>query len=452
VADLRADVVVVGAGIAGLTAARALHAAGLDAIVLEARERLGGRLHTVPLGEDAWVDHGGQWIGPAQHGVTALARELGVETFSSHPEGLHVWYLDGRRQESAGELPRVNPAALAEIALLLRRLDAMADRVPLEAPWRAARAAAWDSTTIAEWLRRNSITATARELIHVMIRSLYATDPSEISLLFALFAAHAAGGFESMMAIEGGPQDARFLGGSGRLVEAVAAGLPAGTVVSGAPVRRLAWSGRGVEVASDAGSARASHAIVTVPPNLAASIAFEPVLPAARRSVHERYPMGAVIKVHAVYDEPFWRDDGRSGQAIDGRAPVSAVFDNSPPGGSPGILVGFIEAGAAVRASALQSAERRNLVLGDLARFFGPRAASPETYLETDWCLEPWTQGCYGGNAPPGMLTRFGPAIAAPVGPIHWAGAETATHWLGYIDGAIESGERAAAEILAARP
>jgi monoamine oxidase len=124
------------------------------------------------------------------------------------------------------------------------------------------------------------------------------------------------------------------------------------------------------------------------------------------------------------------------------------MFDNSPPEGRPGVLLGFLE-GRHARALARQPAEeRRTTVLRCLTRFFGSRAAEPRDYVETNWSEDEWTRGCYGAFFPPNTWTSYGHALRTPVGRIHWAGAETATVWMGYMDGAIRSGERAAAEVL----
>jgi monoamine oxidase len=160
--------------------------------------------------------------------------------------------------------------------------------------------------------------------------------------------------------------------------------------------------------------------------------------------------MGACIKCMAFYEEPFWRAAGLSGSAVSDPGPLSIIFDNSPPDGSPGIVVGFLEGHWARELGRAGPEERRAAVLENLARLFGPQAAGPERYMERNWTDEEWSRGCYVGYTGPGVLTAYGPALRAPIGPVHWAGTETATVWNGYMDGAIQSGERAALEVLAA--
>ncbi|HTZ09999.1 MAG TPA: FAD-dependent oxidoreductase, partial [Acidimicrobiales bacterium] len=217
-----------------------------------------------------------------------------------------------------------------------------------------------------------------------------------------------------------------------------------------APVRRIAWGGSEATVVSDAGAWRARRVIVSVPPLLAGRIAYDPALPGWRDQLTQRTPMGSVIKCHALYDEPFWRAEGLSGQATGDGEGARVVFDNSPPDGSPGILLGFLEGDEARRLGRAPASERRRAVLDAFVRYFGPRAATPADYVELDWQAEAWTGGCYGTLFGPNVWTRYGPALRQAVGPLHWAGTETAPVWTGYMDGAVASGRRAAAEVVTA--
>jgi monoamine oxidase len=247
----------------------------------------------------------------------------------------------------------------------------------------------------------------------------------------------------------GGAQDSRFAGGSQVVALRMAQEL-GDRVVLGAPVRSIAAERDGVTVQADGVTARARRIIVAIPPTLAGRIAYDPPLPADRDCLTQRLAQGSVIKCMAIYDEPFWRADGLSGQATSVPGPVKVIFDNSPPDGSPGVLLAFFEGREARAAARLDMSERGALVTGVLSRLFGPRAARPERYVDKAWAQEEWSRGCYGGYLPPGGWTSFGHALRAPVGLIHWAGAETATVWNGYIDGAVSSGERAALEAATA--
>ena len=444
------DVVVVGAGLAGLSAARDLAAAGRTVAVLEARDRVGGRVLNHPLGDGKVVEVGGQWVGPTQERILALGRDVGVETFPTYDSGARVLHFNGRRGTYRGTIPRINPVVIADVGRAQARLEALARKVPLEAPWSAPKAAAWDAVTFATWLRRNTVTAGARTLLALGIEAVLACEPGDVSLLHVLFYAHSAGSFQMAIDTGGGAQQDRFVGGSQLVCTRVAEALPPGTVHLEAPVRRIAWGGSEATVVSDAGAWRARRVIVSVPPLLAGRIAYDPALPGWRDQLTQRTPMGSVIKCHALYDEPFWRAEGLSGQATGDGEGARVVFDNSPPDGSPGILLGFLEGDEARRLGRAPASERRRAVLDAFVRYFGPRAATPADYVELDWQAEAWTGGCYGTLFGPNVWTRYGPALRQAAGPLHWAGTESAPVWTGYMDGAVASGRRAAAEVVTA--
>jgi monoamine oxidase len=447
------DVVVVGAGLAGLAAARALVAAGREVVVLEGRERVGGRTlnERVGEGDSDVVELGGQWVGPTQRRLLELAGELDVPTFPTHATGESLFAWGGKVRRYRGTIPRINPAVLADVGQAMARLNRMARSVPPEAPWTAPRAAAWDAMTFGTWMRRNLATRGGRALLQLALEGVWATDPSEPSLLHVLFYINSAGSLQALTDTEGGAQQDRFVGGSQLLAIRMADALGEERVVLGATVRAIAQDAAGVTVQADgpgATTVRARHAVVAIPVPLTARIAWTPALPHARDALTQRMAMGSVVKCMAIYDEPFWRADGLSGTATDADGPVKVMFDNSPPGGRPGVLLAFFEGRAAQDAMRVTQDERRAQVTRQLTALFGPRAARPERYVDQAWGQEELSRGCYGAYLPPGGWTGFGAALRAPIGRVHWAGAETATVWNGYMDGAVTSGERAAAAIL----
>jgi monoamine oxidase len=466
--QLEADVAIVGAGLAGLVAARGLAAAGVLPLVIEARERVGGRVLGEEIGDGKVVEVGGQWIGPGQERIAALAAELGVGTFPTHDEGRHLIEIGGKRASYTGaitdarvglvrDLSRaISPLALADLEQARMRLDRMARQVPLEEPWRAPKARRWDGQTFESWLRRNTRTAAARSLLELATEAVWAAEPADVSLLHILFYTRSGGGFNRLVGTGGGAQQNRFHGGSQRIPLLLAEQLGEERLRLGAPVRRIEHGGAGVVVHADGGepggglTVRAKRAIVAVPPTLAGRIAYDPPLPALRDQLTQRMPQGTVIKTMAIYPEPFWRGEGLSGQATSDVGPARVVFDNSPPDGSPGVLLGFLEGRLAREWGARPAAERRQAVLAGHARLFGEQAARPERYVERVWADEEWTRGCYGCLMTTGGWTEFGRALRAPIGRLHWAGAETATVWSGYMDGAVQSGERAHKEVVRA--
>jgi monoamine oxidase len=448
-AAAKVDVAIVGAGLAGLTAARELTARGRSVAVLEARDRVGGRTLVQPIGDGEVVDVGGQWVGPGQDRMIALADEFGVERFPTYgAEAQHVDLRDGQRLVYSGPIADATAEHVPELITALRNLEEISREVPVEAPWEHPKAEEWDGQTFRTWMDANLTSAGARDLIEVAIEAVYAVDPGDVSLLFTLFYAQAGKGINYLIGTEGGAQQDRFVGGAQQVSQRLADGIGDALRLS-SPVRRISQDNGSVEVEADGFSLRAERAIVAAPPALAGRIDYRPALPAARDQLTQRTPMGSVIKVNAVYDEPFWRDEGLSGRAFGDLRPIRFTFDNSPRGGKPGVLVGFIEGRDARRYSSASAEERRSAVLSCLEGYFGPRAAKPAQFVERDWSAEEYSRGCYGAVFPPGTLVSYGKALREPVGRVHWAGSETATVFPGYMDGAVRSGERAAAEVAA---
>jgi monoamine oxidase len=449
--ELEADVVVVGAGLAGLTAAREVQRAGKTVVVLEARDRVGGRTLNEPIGDGKVVEVGGQWIGPGQDRIAALAREMKVDTFRTHAKGDNVIEWGGKLKRYRGTIPRISAHVLADVAQAQMKIGRLARRIPLEKPWTAKDARKLDSQTFETWLRRNVYTKGGRAVLELSIQAVWAAEPADLSLLHVLFYTHSAGGFDLLLATEGGAQQDRFVGGSQRVAIRIAEALGGdGVVHLSTPVTNIENGDHRVHVTAGTGlSASGKVVIVALPPTLTSRIAYDPPLPGHRDQLTQRMPQGSVIKCMAIYDRPFWRDKGLSGQATSDTGPAKIVFDNSPPDGSPGVLLGFLEGERARVVGRLPAEERRTVVLAGFARLFGPEASNPARFVERSWAEEEWTRGCYGCYMPPGAWTSFGDALRAPIGRIHWAGAETATVWNGYMDGAVQSGERAAREALA---
>jgi len=451
VADSRtheADVVVVGAGLAGLAAARRLKARDVSVVVVEARDRVGGRVLNHDIGDGKVVEVGGQWIGPTQDRLAALVAELGVETFPTYGEGHNLIEYGGALRRYRGTIPRINPAVLVDVEQAQRRLNRLARRVPLQAPWEARGAARLDGQTLATWMRRNMATKPGRMLLELGIEAVWAAQPEDMSLLHALFYIHSAGSLERLFDTEGGAQQDRFVGGSQLVPIRMAEELGEERLLLGAPVRRIEHTPDGVTLHADGAVLRGRRAILALAPTLAGRLAYDPPLPGYRDQLTQRMPMGTVAKCMAIYDEPFWRAEGLSGQGASDRGPVRLTFDNSPPDGSPGVLLGFLEGRRARELGRLPEAERRAAVVDTFTRLFGPRAATPDAYIERLWAEEEWTRGCYGCHMPTGAWTNYGPALHPPLGPLHWAGAEYAHVWNGYMDGAVRSGEAAAAEVV----
>lgn len=447
-ARLSADVAIVGAGLSGLRAARSLLDAGREVVVLEARDRVGGRLLNASLGDGVQVDLGGQWSGSDHSRVQGLAAELGIGIFPQFGEGRNLLDVGGVRRRYRGTIPRLGLGVLWDVFIARRRLARLARGVGAERPWEAERAAELDGQTLAEWCERNVRTPIARELIGLAGRTVWGTGPEELSMLHVLFYVSAAGSFDKLIDTEGGAQQDRLEGGAQTLALGLAASLD-GRVHLGAPVRRIEQRDGGVRILANGIEVDAKRAIVAVPPAIAARIEFDPGLPEQRRRLAEQLRPGVLNKCIALYQEPFWRADGFSGESVTDAGPVTLTFDCSPRDGSAGVLLGFVGGPEAREIEALAPAERRAAVLACFERLFGSRAAQPLDYVEQAWAAEEWSGGGPTSNFAPGGWSECGPALREPVGRIHWAGTETATVWSGYMEGALQAGERAAGEVAA---
>ncbi|MEU2236077.1 flavin monoamine oxidase family protein [Streptomyces vietnamensis] len=445
---MNVDVVVVGAGLAGLTAARAVRAAGRSVMVLEARDRVAGRNLGHHLSNGTAVELGGQWIGRTQTEALKLVSELGLETFLTYDDGAAVTLYNGKRTQYADETFGLSYESAVEVGRLQQELEGLADQVSLSSPWSSPAAAELDRQTVDAWLRAHTDNAEALAFWGAIIPAVFSAEPAEMSLLHFLFYIKSGGMIDNLVSTTGGAQELRVVGGTHQMSERLADQLGDAVRVN-APVRQISHDDNGVQVDYEGGRITAQRVIVAIPPTLAGRLVYKPALPASRDGLTQQIPMGSVIKVQVAYPTPFWRDAGLSGFGFSLDDELSVTMDNSPPDGSCGVVVGFFEGAHARSAARLSLEERRAAAVATLVKMFGPEAQNPIEYVEQDWMEEEYTRGCYGGRLGAGVWTQYGAALAEPVGRIHWAGAETSEVWNGYMDGAIRSGHRAAAEALA---
>ncbi len=449
VETVEADVVVIGAGVAGLSAATRLVEAGHEVVVLEARDRVGGRLWTDTI-DGAMLELGGQWVSPDQDALLETLETLGLETFSRYRDGDSV-YVDesGERIRFTGEQLPVPAGTVAEMERLTVLLDELVAEIGADAPWSHPRARELDTVSFSEWLAQQSDDAVARRHISLFIGEAMLTKPAHaFSALQAVLMAASAGSFSNLVDSEF-ILDKRVVGGLQMVPLTLAANL-GDRVRTGTPVRRLEHSDAGVVVTSDRVVVRARRAIVAMPPNLFGRIDYQPPLPRRQHQLHQHLSLGLVIKVHAVYETPFWRADGLSGTAFSPYRLVHEAYDNTNHEDARGTLVGFVSDEHADGVFALPAEERKARILADLAEYYGPEAANPVVYYESDWGTEEWTRGAYGASYDLGGLSRYGADQRTPVGPIHWACSDFAGLGFQHVDGGIRSGWAAAADVAAA--
>jgi monoamine oxidase len=410
------------------------------------------------LGGGKVVEAGAEFVGPTHDRALALIKELGLSLFEPYDGGENVSYIQGIKQTYSdkgltGTAPP-NLMLFPDLLVLALRLDAMSRQVPVDTPWTASKADEWDGMTLRTWIEQNVLNPHTLKVVSLLTEPLWGCEPDEVSFLYALFYVASAGNeqapgtFERLISVRGGAQQNRVVGGTQLLPLGVARQLGTRVRLS-SPVRRISQSAGGVSVICDRGTFHARRAVVALAPSLCQLVRFDPLLPPLRAELQQRMPIGALMKVEARYERPWWRDKGLNGQALSDVGPVKYGLDNTPPEGTPGLLMGFIGGNELRRMNGMSFAQRRQAVLDNFAFYYGPEAHDAVDYFEAKWSLEQWTRGCPVGIAQTGTLTELGSALREPVGRIHWAGTETANYWNGYMDGAIRAGERAAKEVLA---
>ncbi|TVQ11443.1 MAG: flavin monoamine oxidase family protein [Leptolyngbya sp. DLM2.Bin27] len=452
------DCIVVGAGLSGLVAARNLHRAGHSVLVIEAQENWGGRMVGRLLPSGQWLDFGGQWVGPTQDRFLALLDEYGIRRFPFHTEGKKVLLFDGVRHEfdgffegfPEGEPPPVSQAEWQDAMAAWERFEALAQTLSPGHPRRNGHTQRLDNQTFAQWIEANTTTAFGHWYFAYMARTvgfLGPAEPSQISLLHVLWGHTCASQAEY-------PEAELIHGGAGQIPAKLAAELGQNLRL-GEPVLGINQTEHGVEVETRKGRFAARYAVVAMPPHLAGRIHYDPPLPPMRAQLTQRMPMGCCAKILVSYDGPFWREQGLAGLGIGNCPWIELCADSSDPETGVGVMAAFV-VGDRYRdwwalgegeSPAERFRQRRAAILADLADYWGPEALSPVTYDEIDWPSKPWTGGGYAAFMPPGVWTSYGEALTTPVGRIHWAGTEMAERWPGFFDGAVRTGEAAAAAI-----
>ncbi len=442
------DVVVVGAGPSGLTAATELKKAGLTVAVLEARDRVGGRTWTGTI-DGAMLEIGGQWVSPDQTALYETLESLGLATYERYREGDSVYIApNGERTVYSGDSFPVSESTQAEMDRLIAILDELTAEIGAEEPWAHPRARELDTVSFSRWLADQCDDAEARNNIGLFVAGGMLTKPAHaFSALQAVLMAASAGSFSNLVN-EDFILDRRVVGGMQQVSILLAEQL-GDDVHLGAPVRTVHWNEDGVRVDADGGiEIHAKRVVLAVPPNLYSRISFDPPLPRRQHQMHQHQSIGLVIKVHAVYETPFWREDGLSGTSFSSAEIVQEVYDNTNHGDTRGTLVAFVADEKADAMFELSAEERKSRILESIARFLGPKAKDAVVYYESDWGSEEWTRGAYACSYDLGGLHRYGRDNRKPVGPIHFSCSDIAGAGYQHVDGAIRMGRRTAAAIV----
>uniref|UniRef100_A0A7N8Y9I6 Amine oxidase n=1 Tax=Mastacembelus armatus TaxID=205130 RepID=A0A7N8Y9I6_9TELE len=437
-----------------LSAAKLLKASGLSPVVLEARDRVGGRTFTARNKETKWVDLGGAYIGPTQNRIFRLAREYGIKTYKVNEQEKQVHYVKGKSYPFKGSFPPMwNPIVLLDFNNLWRTMDEMGTEIPREAPWRAPHAEEWDKMTMQELIDKVCWTRTVRSFVRLFVNVNVTSEPHEVSALWFLWYVKQCGGTMRIFSTTNGGQERKFQGGSSQISECMAREL-GDRVKLQSPVYRIDQTGDTVVVETlDKQTYTAKYVIVAVPPSLNLKMHFNPELPSLRNQLIHRVPMGSVIKCMVYYRENFWRKKGFCGSMVieEEGSPIDLTLDDTKPDGTVPCIMGFILARKCRKLSELTREERLRRICEIYSRVLGSdEALHPVHYEEKNWCEEEYSGGCYTAYFPPGILTQYGKVLREPVGRLYFAGTETATEWSGYMEGAVEAGERAAREVMCA--
>eukprot|EP01125_Pyxidicula_operculata_P019873 TRINITY_DN722_c0_g1_i1.p1 TRINITY_DN722_c0_g1~~TRINITY_DN722_c0_g1_i1.p1 ORF type:complete len:514 (+),score=76.86 TRINITY_DN722_c0_g1_i1:799-2340(+) len=470
------DAIIIGCGASGVSAANYLKQYNKSVLVLEARNRCGGRTYTETVKLDrptkdgktsVSLDFGGMWLGHRQDNLAKVASELGIKYYPTFVEGININYLHGERSEYTGLIPSgIGILGLLETDYWLKQFTVMAQEMDVNKPWNWSKAKEFDSETLESYIQKHGWTSGAKTLLEIAVRMIYGVEPNEISALYFLYYIRSAGSFEELCSADNGAQQWLFEGGAQQISEKLANKLGPDVVLKSHPVSKIEYNveesnncGGNVVVHSNGKIFRSKKAILAMSPKMCQHIQYSPPLPGTRNQFHQRMPMGSTIKVHVVYERFWWREKGYSGQIVSDIGPIAFTADEGYPteykkqdDSAPDMLptiVGFIIGKYATEWGSISVEDRKKAVIDQLASMFqDEEARNFLAYAEYDWRADEYSGGCYVGVMAPGALTRYGSIMREPVGPLHWAGTELATSWAGYIDGAIQSGERAASEVV----
>jgi monoamine oxidase len=444
---IQTDVLIVGAGFAGIAAAKKLKAANKDFVLIEARDRIGGRTLTETLDCGVTVDLGAKWAGPTQHLLWEWIRETDTESYETYDSGKNLLKFGEKISSYTGVIPKIDPISLLDLGWAIEKMNRLSKQVSLEKSWEHPKAKELDSQTLATWMDKNIRTKKARHLFEIGIQTVFAAEASEISLLFALFYFQSGDNMDTLISIKNGAQQTILKGGMQGLAKKIAEPMM-GNMHFNQALRKITQNEKGFIAETDHLRIEAKKCILALAPVLLNQIQFDPILPQQKAQLIQRMPMGAAMKCYCIYPTPFWRAIGLSGQIVSDEYPVKVTFDVGHSDSDKGIMLVFVEGNDARNFIDVEPEKRKKMILERLVKVFGENAANPLEYIDKCWTEEEYSRGCYTGLMAPNTMTQFGQYLRTPFMHLHFAGTETATRWNGYLDGAISSGYREAELVI----
>jgi monoamine oxidase len=439
------DVIIIGAGVSGMKTAYDLLKKGKSVVLLESRDRVGGRSKGGSI-QNVNIDHGGQWIGADHFRVRNLIKECNKTLIPQYASGKTYIQYHGELININKTLPNLNLFTMFELGLLLRNLNKLSEDIDLEEPWNSKGAIEKDQQSLASWIEEQTIRDDSKQIVNSLVRSIFCTVPTQVSLLYALQCLKQGGSLEKMIAVEGGSQQDKVKESMFSVAQSMHEELRE-EIRLNEQVEKVEQTDESVTVYTNKSAYSAKKLVVTVPPKALEKIEFYPELPKLRKALMHRMSMGTVIKMHIAYETPFWKKAGQSGAVVSIDNNLHEVFDQSPEDNSIGILVGLIDGDHAIKLSGMTQEERRRIVIDSLVSYFGDKAKNVLEYIDYDWCEDEYANGGFAAFMPPGLMTSYGETLRKPFKNIHWAGTETAREHIGYFEGALESSERVINEI-----
>ncbi|MEJ6555056.1 FAD-dependent oxidoreductase [Microbacterium esteraromaticum] len=436
------DVVVIGAGISGLSAADRLASMGHSVLILEGRDRVGGRVLT---GEIAGVpvDFGGTWVSPKHTAIRELARRFGCTITPQFHDGRNTLWISGKRRTYKGTIPPVSPLAVINMARVQMALEKLVATIDMDSPSASPDAAELDSITFGYWLGQQRASSATRMLMNVISRVQWGASCDDLSMLSVLSYIRGAGGVDHMLDVENGMQQDRITETTQEIAKRVAAQFDDGRLLLSTPARRILQDDAGITVHTDTVTVTARYAVITAATMHRKDIDFEPALTEQAKSLSNLWRLGGLSKAYVAYDKPFWREAGISGEAISDKGAVFITFDVGPEDG-PGILLGFCDP---VQFDGFDAEHRRTRIIEQMVEMYGPQAKQPIDYVDHCWLLEDFGAGGPNPALPPFALTAYESELSRPHGRIEWGGTETAGEFAGSMNGAVLTGQRAAERV-----